>query len=98
MTEMILSILLVLGGLLGLISSYGLLRLKQPMQRLHSATKAATVGLGAVLIASIIQNGGHLEHNDFASDMINWINAVGWRSFPEISPKPSATSMARAGT
>lgn len=62
MTEMILSILLVLGGLLGLIGSYGLLRLKQPMQRLHSATKAATVGLGAVLIASIIHNGGHSWH------------------------------------
>ena len=58
MIEVILSALLILGGLFGLIGSYGLLRLKQPMQRLHSATKAATVGVGAILIASAIQNGG----------------------------------------
>ena len=61
MTEIILSILLILGGLFGLIGSYGLLRLKQPMQRLHSATKAATVGVGSVLIASAIHNGGWNE-------------------------------------
>lgn len=62
MIEIILSILLVLGGVFGLIGSYGLLRLGQPMQRLHSATKASTVGVGAVLITSAIQNGGQSWH------------------------------------
>ncbi len=60
MIEVILSVLLVIGGVFGLIGSYGLLRLKQPMQRLHSTTKASTVGVGAVLIASAI--GGQSWH------------------------------------
>lgn len=60
MIEVVLSVLLVLGGLFGLIGSYGLLRLKQPMQRLHSTTKASTVGVGAVLIASVL--GGQSWH------------------------------------
>ncbi len=58
---MIEAILLVLGGLFGLIGSYGLLRLPLPMQRLHATTKSSTVGVGAVLIASAIQNGGWHE-------------------------------------
>jgi multicomponent K+:H+ antiporter subunit G len=44
--------LLVLGGIFGLIGSYGLLKLRDPMQRLHAPTKATTLGVGAVLIAS----------------------------------------------
>lgn len=60
MTEVVLSILLILGGLFGLIGSYGLLRLKRPLQRLHSAT--TTVGVGAVLIASAVSNGGQSWH------------------------------------
>ena len=52
--ELIMSALLVIGGIFGLIGSYGLLRLKDAMQRLHAPTKASTVGLGAVLIASAI--------------------------------------------
>jgi multicomponent K+:H+ antiporter subunit G len=46
--------LLVLGGTFGLIGSYGLLRLQQMMQRLHAPTKAATLGLAAVLAASAL--------------------------------------------
>lgn len=52
------TILLVLGGVFGLIGSYGLLRLPLPMQRLHATTKASTVGVAAILIASAIQYGG----------------------------------------
>ena len=56
MTHMILEIaiagLLVLGGLFGLIGSYGLLKLRDPMQRLHAPTKATTVGVGTALVAS----------------------------------------------
>lgn len=61
MIEVILSALLILGGLFGLIGSYGLLRLPLPMQRLHATTKSSTVGVGAVLIASAIQNNGWHE-------------------------------------
>ena len=50
--EIIIAALLVLGGLFGLIGSYGLLKLRDPMQRLHAPTKATTVGVGTALIAS----------------------------------------------
>jgi multicomponent K+:H+ antiporter subunit G len=48
------SALLVLGGVFGLIGSYGLLKLQDPMQRLHAPTKATTIGVGAVLVASAL--------------------------------------------
>jgi multicomponent K+:H+ antiporter subunit G len=46
--------LLVLGGVFGLIGSFGLLKLKDPMQRLHAPTKATTIGVGAALVASAL--------------------------------------------
>lgn len=52
--EWIIAAFLVLGGVFGLIGSYGLLRLSDPMQRLHAPTKAGTVGLWSVLIASAL--------------------------------------------
>ena len=48
-----LSALLVIGGLFGLVGSYGLLKLRDTMQRLHAPTKASTVGVGSALIASM---------------------------------------------
>lgn len=51
-TEILIAALLVLGGAFGLIGSYGLLKLKHPMQRLHAPTKATTIGVGAALVAS----------------------------------------------
>jgi multicomponent K+:H+ antiporter subunit G len=52
--EILIAALLVLGGLFGLIGSYGLLKLKDPMQRLHAPTKATTIGVGAALVASAL--------------------------------------------
>jgi len=52
--ELVISLLLVIGGGFGLIGSLGLLKLRQPMQRLHAPTKATTVGVGAALLASIL--------------------------------------------
>ena len=51
LAEVIIAALLVLGGLFGLIGSYGLLRLRGAVQRLHAPTKASTLGVGAVLLA-----------------------------------------------
>lgn len=52
--EIIIAVLLVAGGAFALIGSYGLLRLPDYFMRLHGPTKASTLGLGAILLASII--------------------------------------------
>ncbi|WP_333817169.1 Na+/H+ antiporter subunit G [Tabrizicola sp.] len=54
LAEWLVAALLVMGGSFGLIGSYGLLKLKQPMQRLHAPTKATTMGVGAALVASAL--------------------------------------------
>lgn len=52
--EIIGALLLIAGGILALIGSYGLLRLKDPMQRLHAPTKATTLGIATALLAVAI--------------------------------------------
>lgn len=52
--EIAMSVLLVVGGIFGLVGSYGLIRLKDRMQRLHAPTKASTIGVGTALIASML--------------------------------------------
>lgn len=54
LAETLIGALLVLGGTFGLIGSFGLLRLKDPMQRLHAPTKATTIGVGAALVAAAL--------------------------------------------
>jgi multicomponent K+:H+ antiporter subunit G len=46
--------LLICGGLLTVIGSLGLLRLKDFYARMHSPTMGATLGTGCVLIASML--------------------------------------------
>lgn len=52
--EVLISALLVLAGLFAIVGSYGLIRLPDPMTRLHAPTKATTLGIGGVLIASML--------------------------------------------
>ncbi|WP_245990063.1 cation:proton antiporter [Tabrizicola piscis] len=52
--ELFLAAMLVGGGIFALVGSYGLLRLPQPMQRLHAPTKATTIGVGAALLVSAL--------------------------------------------
>lgn len=52
--EIIVSAMLVIGGFFGLVGSYGLVKLPDQMTRLHAPTKAATLGVGAVLIGSLV--------------------------------------------
>lgn len=51
--ELLLSLLLVVSGVFGLVGSYGLAKLPDLMTRLHGPTKATTLGVGSVLIASM---------------------------------------------
>lgn len=52
--EFLIAFLLVVGGVFGLIGSYGLVKLDQPMKRLHGPTQTVTLGLGPILIASML--------------------------------------------
>lgn len=45
--------LLLIGAIFTLVAAVGLLKLNDPMTRLHAPTKAATVGIGAFLLASM---------------------------------------------
>lgn len=54
--EILVSILLIAGGFFGFVGSFGLVKLDDTMKRLHSPTKAATLGVGAVLLASMLYN------------------------------------------
>lgn len=52
--EILISAVLVIGGIFGLVGSFGLIKLDDPMSRLHAPTKASTLGVGGVLIASMV--------------------------------------------
>ncbi|KAA9010180.1 Na+/H+ antiporter subunit G [Histidinibacterium aquaticum] len=50
------TIALILGALFVLVGSYGLVKLDRPMSRLHAPTKAGTLGVGSILMASMINS------------------------------------------
>ncbi|SLN71990.1 Na(+)/H(+) antiporter subunit G1 [Roseivivax jejudonensis] len=45
---------LVIGAVFTFVGSYGLLKLDDPMKRLHAPTKAGTLGVGSLLLGSIL--------------------------------------------
>ena len=52
--EVIVAAFIVMSGIFGFVGSYGLVKLKTTLQRLHAPTKATTLGVGGVLVASIL--------------------------------------------
>ncbi|MEJ5168445.1 MAG: Na+/H+ antiporter subunit G [Arcobacteraceae bacterium] len=54
MFEIIISILVLVGAFFTLVGSIGLAKLPDFFTRLHAPTKATTLGVGAILIASSI--------------------------------------------
>lgn len=54
MLELVLSLLIIIGAGFTLIGSLGLLRLNDFYSRLHAPTKATTLGVGSLLIASAV--------------------------------------------
>ncbi len=51
--EILVSFFLVVGGVFGLVGSWGLIKLPDTMRRLHAPTKSTTLGVGGVLLASM---------------------------------------------
>lgn len=54
MLELILSVLILIGAFFTLVGSIGLYKLPDFYMRLHGPTKASTLGVGAILIASAL--------------------------------------------
>lgn len=52
--DILLSILIITGAVFTLIGSLGLVRLRDFYTRLHGPTKATTLGVGCILIASAV--------------------------------------------
>ncbi|MGK0247909.1 MAG: multicomponent K+:H+ antiporter subunit G [Oleispira sp.] len=52
--ELVVSVFLVIGGIFVLVGSLGLAKLPDFYTRLHGPTKATTLGMGCLLIASMI--------------------------------------------
>ncbi|MBK9245831.1 MAG: Na+/H+ antiporter subunit G [Burkholderiales bacterium] len=52
--DLLVGALLLVGTAFALIGSYGLARLSDFFKRLHGPTKASTLGVGCVLVASIL--------------------------------------------
>tara|TARA_R110000850_G_scaffold201128_5_gene327059 strand:+ start:1096 stop:1479 length:384 start_codon:yes stop_codon:yes gene_type:complete len=50
----LITFLLMVGGLFTFVAAIGLLKFNAAMMRLHAPTKAGTVGIGAFLLASIL--------------------------------------------
>ncbi|RBI73072.1 Na+/H+ antiporter subunit G [Roseovarius sp. TE539] len=52
--ELLVSFFLIVAGVFAIVGSFGLVKLKDTMPRLHAPTKATTLGVGGVLIASML--------------------------------------------
>jgi multicomponent K+:H+ antiporter subunit G len=52
--EIVVVVMLLISAFFALVGAVGLLRFKDFFQRLHAPTKATTLGVGGVLIASMI--------------------------------------------
>ena len=69
--EIVVSVLLVLGSIVTLIGSIGLAKFPDYFTRLHAPTKASTVGVGCILIASMIFFSVELGHVNLKESLIS---------------------------
>ncbi len=69
---------LVLGGFFGFVGSLGLVKLPDPMTRLHAPTKSTTLGVGGVLVASMLFfafKEGHVSAHELLITMFLFVTA-----------------------
>ncbi|MDP1535371.1 MAG: Na+/H+ antiporter subunit G [Rubrivivax sp.] len=57
--EALIAALLVIGGIFILVGAIGMLRFPDFFMRLHAPTKATTLGVGGVLLASVVLGWAH---------------------------------------
>jgi multicomponent K+:H+ antiporter subunit G len=75
--EILAAIMLLVGAGFVLVGSIGLVRLPDIFARLHGPSKATTLGLGGILIASILHQGanGDLSLRELAITLFLFITA-----------------------
>lgn len=76
--EILITFFLVLSGVFGLVGSVGLVKLPDMMSRLHAPTKATTLGVGGVLLASILHSiliDGHLSLHELLITLFLFLTA-----------------------
>jgi len=56
--EAVASVLILVGAAFALVGSIGLARLPDFFTRLHGPTKATTLGVGAIVVASLVHSAG----------------------------------------
>ena len=69
--DLVISLLLVIGGILGFVGSYGLIKLPDLMTRLHAPTKTTTLAVGSVILASMLWFAFREDHVSFHELMIS---------------------------
>ncbi|MCJ2182748.1 Na+/H+ antiporter subunit G [Novosphingobium sp. 1949] len=76
--DALVAFLIVLGGLFALIGSWGLAKLPALMTRLHGPTKATTLGVGAILVASMVWfplHGGSFSSHELLITLFLFLSA-----------------------
>jgi multicomponent K+:H+ antiporter subunit G len=69
---------LIMAGIFGFVGSFGLLKLNDAMSRLHAPTKATTLGVGGVLLASMAHGvaiEGHLSLHEVMITLFLFLTA-----------------------
>ena len=54
--EAAVALFLMIAGVFGLVGSYGLIKLPSSIARLHAPTKATTLGIGGILVGSMMHS------------------------------------------
>jgi len=60
MNDLIVSVLIILGGFFAAVAGLGLLRLPDVLMRMHASTKAGTLGVGLIVLGVAIHFGESL--------------------------------------
>jgi multicomponent K+:H+ antiporter subunit G len=99
--ELVATVLVLVGGAFALLGSIGLARLPDVFTRLHGPTKATTLGVGAVVLASLAHSGGAdagLSLRELAITLFLFITApvsahlVAKAALKEMRSSPEATA------
>ncbi|SDE79261.1 Na+/H+ antiporter subunit G [Limimaricola pyoseonensis] len=106
--EILIALVILNGAVFTLVGSYGLLKLTGPMSRLHAPTKASTLGVGSLLLGSILHafaSGEGSMHEvlvmaflfvtaPISANFIAKVNLHRLRGRPELPPPPESRDWA----